>query len=208
MTSGPRVRDPADPPTPPPPSLPRRLLARLRGPVGRLRGPGRLLRGAGRRLRAHARHALVIGVVTSVVGALATLAAEQLPKLFEDPPATCPGAGCDGRNPTATGCAADALTYEPAVGNPVRLHLRYSKRCGAVWGRMVAGVAGDMVTVSVTGGSSRSASINYGHDIFTPMASVGGTFRVRFCAVPTTSPNRTRSWVKYCFEGTQAAAWD
>ncbi|MER6048115.1 DUF2690 domain-containing protein [Streptomyces sp. NPDC001793] len=211
MTSGPDVRDPADPPTPPSPSLPRRLRARLGGVGRRLRarlhGVGRRLRGAGRWLRAHARHALVVGVVTSVVGALATFAAAQLPKLYEDPPPSCPGAGCDGKDPQATGCGVDATTFEPTEGNPVRLHLRYSRRCGAVWGRITAGAVGDTVTVSVQGGASRSALISANHDVFTPMASVGDTFRVRFCAVPTSDPGRSRSWVKYCFEATEASAW-
>ncbi|WP_102924364.1 DUF2690 domain-containing protein [Streptomyces noursei] len=201
MTSGPDVRDPADPPTPPSPSLPRRLRARLRD-------VGWRLRGAGRWLRAHARHALVVGVATSVVGALATFAVDQLPKLYQDPPPRCPGAGCEGKDPQSTGCGVEAATFEPAVGNPVRLHLRYSKRCGAVWARIVAGAVGDSVTVSVTGGSSRSAFIASNHDVFTPMTSVGGTFRVRFCAVPTTNPNRSRSWVKYCFEASEASPWE
>ncbi|MFF2810992.1 DUF2690 domain-containing protein [Streptomyces sp. NPDC058000] len=201
MTNGPDARDPADPPTPPPPSLLRRLRT-LRRDVGSR------LRGAGRWLRAHARHALVVGVATSVVGALATFAVDQLPKLYEEPPPGCPGAGCDGKDPQSTGCGVDAATFEPAEGNPVRLHLRYSKRCGAVWGRIVAGAVGDEVTVSVPGGSPRSAFIASHHDVFTPMASVGGTFRVRFCAVPTNDPNRSRSWVKYCFEATETSGWD
>ncbi|WP_411121710.1 hypothetical protein [Streptomyces sp. x-19] len=72
----------------------------------------------------------------------------------------------------------------------------------------MAGTVGDEVTVSASGGSSRSAFIATYHDVFTPMVSVGGTFRVRFCAVPTNSPDRSRSWVKYCFEATEASAWD
>ncbi|MFK0292198.1 DUF2690 domain-containing protein [Streptomyces sp. NPDC090442] len=201
MSSGPDLRDPGDPPTRPSPSLRRRLRTGLRD-------LGSRCRGAGRWLRAHARHALVVGVVTSVVGALATFGVSQLPKLYEKPPPSCPGAGCDGKDPNATGCGVDAVTYEPAAGNPVRLHLRYSKRCGAVWGRIVAGGVGDEVTVSVTGGSSRSAFIASYHDVYTPMASVGDTFRARFCAVPTNSPNRSGSWVKYCFEATQVSTWD
>ncbi|WP_411121603.1 DUF2690 domain-containing protein [Streptomyces sp. x-19] len=107
--------------------MPRRLRTALRD-------AGSRLRGAGRWLRAHARHALVVGVATSVVGALATFAVDQLPKLFEEPPPGCPGAGCDGKDPQSTGCGVDATSFEPAQGNPVHLHLRYSKRCGAVWG--------------------------------------------------------------------------
>lgn len=205
-THGPPDSDPPDneptDPIEPLPSLPRRAWARVCGAWVRLRGAGRWLRG-------HARHALVVGVITAVVGALATLAADQLPKLFEDPPPGCPGAGCDNKDPNKTGgCAADAATWEPEEGNPVRVQLRYSKDCGAVWGRIVNGMPGDMVTLRVADGAARSASIDYNHDKYTAMASVGTTFRVRLCAVPSTSPNRTAKWVKYCFEATERSAWD
>ncbi|MGY5080031.1 DUF2690 domain-containing protein [Streptomyces nigrescens] len=166
------------------------------------------LRGAGRWLRVHARHALVVGVVTAVAGALATVGADQLPKLFEEPPPGCPGAGCDGKSPKDSGCAYDATTWEPKEGNPVRIHLRYSKSCGAVWGRIVNGEPGDMVTLRVSGGAARSASIDYRHDKYTTMATVGPTFRVRLCAVPMTGPRRTVTWVKYCFEATEHVPWE
>ncbi|MEU8918329.1 DUF2690 domain-containing protein [Streptomyces nigrescens] len=166
------------------------------------------LRGAGRWLRVHARHALVVGVITAVAGALATVGADQLPKLFEEPPPGCPGAGCDGKSPKDSGCAYDATTWEPKEGNPVRIHLRYSESCGAVWGRIVNGEPGDMVTLRVSGGAARSASIDYRHDKYTTMATVGPTFRVRLCAVPTTIPRRTVTWVKYCFEATEHVPWE
>lgn len=204
-THGPPQPDPADnnptPPTEPPPSLLRRAWARLCGAWVRLGG-------AGRWLRAHARHALVVGVITAVVGALATVAADQLPKLFEDPPPPCPGAGCENKDPNKTaGCAADAATWEPKEGNPVRVQLRYSKVCGAVWGRIVNGEPGDMVTLQVTGGAARSASIDYGHDKYTSMAIVATTFRVRLCAVPSTNPNAAAKWVTYCYEATEHSFW-
>ncbi|ARF55806.1 DUF2690 domain-containing protein [Streptomyces gilvosporeus] len=166
------------------------------------------LRATGRWLRRHARHAMVVGVVTAVVGALATVAADQLPKLFEDPPPPCPGAGCDGKSPKSDGCAADAVTWEPTEGNVARIQLRYSKRCGAVWGRIVNGEPGDMVTISVTDGSSRSASIATYHDVYTRMATVGDTFRVRFCAEPGSYTGHTGNWVKYCFEATEHTEWN
>ncbi|MFG2829903.1 DUF2690 domain-containing protein [Streptomyces sp. NPDC048434] len=190
----PALAPPDSDPTSPSPSLPQRARARLRG--------------VGPWLRAHARHALVVGVVTAIAGALATVGADQLPKLFAEPPPGCPGAGCDGRNPKDTACAYDAVTWEPTVGNPVRIQLRYSKDCGDVWGRIVNGEPGDMVTLRVAGGSARSASIDYNHDKYTAMTTVGSAFRVRLCAVPSTSPHRIGKWIKYCFEATEHAAWD
>ncbi|MFI7099867.1 DUF2690 domain-containing protein [Streptomyces sp. NPDC050161] len=162
------------------------------------------IRAVGHWLRTHARHTLVVGVVTAVVGALAPIV---LPPLFTDPPPACPGAGCDGKSPKGQ-CSADATTWTPTDGNPVKLHLRYSPACGAVWGRIINGEPGDMVTIQVTGGSSRSASIDYNHDKFTDMATVGKTFRVRLCAVPSTSPNRTGKWVRYCYWATEHSTWE
>ncbi|MFF4952733.1 DUF2690 domain-containing protein [Streptomyces chattanoogensis] len=159
----------------------------------------------GRRLRAHARHALVVGVITAVLG---PLAGYLVPKLFEDPPPPCPGAGCDGKNPKDYGCAADVTSWTPPGGNPVGVQLRYSKRCGAVWGRITRGEPGDTVTVQVTGGSSRSASIDYGPDQYTKMARVGAGFRVRLCAEPSAGPDRKRSWVRYCFQATEHSPWN
>lgn len=190
----PREPHPGPGPDAPHEPLPHRVWARLRG--------------AGRWLRVHTRHALVVGVVTAVAGALATVGADQLPKLFDEPPPGCPGAGCDGKSPKDSGCAYDAATWEPKEGNPVRIHLRYSKICGAVWGRIVNGEPGDMVTLRVSGGAARSASIDYRHDKYTTMATVGPTFRVRLCAVPMTSPRRTVTWVKYCFEATERVPWE
>ncbi|MEU9113868.1 DUF2690 domain-containing protein [Streptomyces sp. NPDC048483] len=165
------------------------------------------IRAAGRWLRAHARHALVVGVITAVLGPLATY---LVPKLLEDPPPPpppCPGAGCEGKSPKDSVCGADLVTWEPTEGNVAQIQLRYSKKCGAVWGRILNGEPGDMVTISVAGGSSRSASIDINHDKFTNMASVRSTFRVRFCAVPGSTPSHTGTWVKYCFEATERAEW-
>ncbi|MCB5911278.1 hypothetical protein [Streptomyces pinistramenti] len=129
----------------------------------------------GRRLREHLRHALVVGVVTAVVGALAPLV---LPPLFQDPPPACPGA--------------------PAVQPVLRGRAGPARQGGAR----------RMVTVQVTGGSSRGASVDYGTEKFTDVATVGTTFRVRFCAVPSTHPNRRGKWVRYCYEATERSAWE
>ncbi|TSB21669.1 DUF2690 domain-containing protein [Streptomyces benahoarensis] len=172
-------------------------------PVGRFAA---WIGAGGRRLRAHARHTLVVAVAAAVAGALVPPGVEAIQKAFEDPPPGCPGAGCDGKSPAGE-CSADAVTWEPQAGNPARIHLRYSASCGAVWGRIVNGEPGDMVTIRVRGGSSRSAVINYNHDKYTAMATVGRTFRVRLCAVPSTSTHRAGKWVTYCFEGTERSDW-
>ncbi|MER7024358.1 MULTISPECIES: DUF2690 domain-containing protein [Streptomyces] len=205
LGAAPLALDPpaADPPVLDPPAADPPGGARP-GPGGRF---GARMRAAGRWLRAHAGHTLVVAVAAAVAGALVPPGVEALRQAFEEPPPGCPGAGCDGKSPAAQ-CSADAVTWEPKAGNPVRIQLRHSASCGAVWGRIVNGEPGDTVTIRVRGGSSRSAVINFGHDKYTDMATVGRTFRVRVCAVPSTAAHRVGKWVTYCFEGTDRSDWE
>ncbi|UQA94800.1 DUF2690 domain-containing protein [Streptomyces halobius] len=192
----PNPSDPADAPDEPDPPSNASLLHR----------GGDRLRRIGRWLRVHAKHALVV----AVVGALIPVAADQIPELFEAPPPACPGPGCDGQSPKNHGCAADVATWEPTEGegNIARIQLRYSRKCDAVWGRILNGEPGDVVSISVVGGSSRSASIDINHDKYTDMATVGETFRVRLCAEPGGVRGHTGTWVKYCFVATERSAWN
>jgi hypothetical protein len=59
--------------------------------------------------------------------------------------AACYGSGCDGLDPQATGCYADAITPAGAGtiwAGGVKLELRYSPSCGANWARMTPGQFG------------------------------------------------------------------
>ncbi|MEV5597446.1 DUF2690 domain-containing protein [Streptomyces sp. NPDC052496] len=180
---------------------------------GQEEGAERRARGrrAWRWLRDHSTHALLVAVAAAVVGGVVpVLVTGALQDWLSPPPpapATCPGAGCDGKDSQEEGCSADAVTWLPPQHNPVSLHVRYSKRCGAVWGRITAAEVGDVVTVRVEDGSARSAVVEYGTDQYTSMASVGSTFRATACAEPTTSASRTRRWHKYCIVVTDTTAW-
>ncbi|MEU7151733.1 DUF2690 domain-containing protein [Streptomyces sp. NPDC045456] len=162
-------------------------------------------------LREHSTHALLVAIAAAVVGGVVpVLLTGALQDWLSPPPpapAPCPGAGCDGKDPQKEGCSADAVTWLPPKDNPVSLHVRHSKRCGAVWGRITRAEVGDVVTVRVEGGSARSAVVEYGKDQYTPMASVGETFRATACAEPTISAKRTGSWRKYCIVVTDTTAW-
>lgn len=63
--------------------------------------------------------------------------------------AACTGNGCDGKDPNAEGCAADAYTVDVKIlpNQQKWVELRYSPRCGTNWAR--------------TG-----SSIPYSHDAF------------------------------------------
>ncbi len=53
---------------------------------------------------------------------------------------TCSGNGCNGQNPAATGCEADAYTVQTAVFSNSYVELRYSPTCGTNWGRVTSKV--------------------------------------------------------------------
>ncbi|MFV8126985.1 DUF2690 domain-containing protein [Streptomyces syringium] len=155
--------------------------------------------------------AMTLSVVTVVLGSF--LAAFFAGVFTPDPPGEpkalpCPGKGCEGKSPQKTGgCTTDAKTYHPPGNNPASLHMRYSKRCGAVWARVTAGEVGDEVTVSVTGGGAQTAVVETYNDQFTPMTLVGERFKARACAVPTSADPRKGTWKKYCIEATEHMPW-
>jgi len=54
------------------------------------------------------------------------------------PQVTCSGNGCNGKDPEATGCAADAYTVQTAVLSSSFVELRFSPTCGTNWGRVLS----------------------------------------------------------------------
>ncbi|MFJ9031644.1 DUF2690 domain-containing protein [Streptomyces sp. NPDC102274] len=143
--------------------------------------------------------------VGAVAGAVLTPLGEHWIKTLLDEP-TCPGEACEGKNPQNQGCAEDARTFKPTVGNPAVLQIRYSEECEAVWARIEQGNKGDLVTVAVTGGTKRTAEIEYGNDKFTNMvATTDGEFEVSACAVPKSNGEST--YETYCVRATEATAW-
>ncbi|WP_367126310.1 DUF2690 domain-containing protein [Streptomyces phytohabitans] len=120
-------------------------------------------------------------------------------------PSSCPGSGCGGKAPQSAGCDADAVSLEPPRDNPVRLMVRYSERCDAVWAKVIRARAGDKVTIRVAGGDAESEVVNYGRDQYTRMTYAPGSFTATACAVPSTQSPRT--WTKYCTEAEPRSPW-
>lgn len=167
----------------------------------------RRLRDAVRRHKAVAWVGGLAGVAAvGWAGAVGTGLAERM--FADDPPATCPGADCDGRNPENAACGADAFSYFPQENNPIALQIRHSPDCHAVWGRIAAGEVGDVVTTEVAGGPVREARIAFSRDVFTRMTKVDNTgFQVTVCATPTTGRERAGDWEPYCIHATQDSPW-
>ncbi|MGW4195457.1 DUF2690 domain-containing protein [Streptomyces sp. NPDC005004] len=95
----------------------------------------------------------------------------------------CAGASCAGKDAEAMGCSgARVATVSSAVVGTVTLEVRYSRICGAAWGRITGAAPGDRVRVLV-GGERHGAVTEAGDTIaYTPMVTVEQASGVRACA--------------------------
>ncbi|WP_354643777.1 DUF2690 domain-containing protein [Kitasatospora camelliae] len=99
------------------------------------------------------------------IGVLAGVGALALSALVGVSPAHaavgCYGSGCNGKDPQALGCYADAYTGSQVTTDDGRLlQLRYSPACGAAWGRLLQSYVGDYVAVTSSTGLSYSAYVS------------------------------------------------
>lgn len=97
----------------------------------------------------------------------------------------CVGAGCTGKDAEAMGCTTDAgavTTAKTATVGTTVVEVRYSKTCGAAWGRITTGVAGDSVQVSA-GTAKETDTITASGDAiaYTPMVAVKDAGEAKAC---------------------------
>ncbi|GGR97021.1 hypothetical protein GCM10010269_39770 [Streptomyces humidus] len=99
--------------------------------------------------------------------------------------ARCGGSDCTGRDAEATGCGGDlAATAKTATVGATLVEVRYSRTCGAAWGRITPAAPGD--TVAVTAGSvRRTGHVPTPGDplAYTPMVAVNSADEATACAV-------------------------
>ncbi|MFF1276482.1 DUF2690 domain-containing protein [Streptomyces marokkonensis] len=70
------------------------------------------------------------------------------------PGVECSGESCDGKDAEVMGCSGDLVTTaETATVGTTTVEVRYSKTCGAAWGRITQATQGD--TVEITSGTSK-----------------------------------------------------
>jgi hypothetical protein len=107
------------------------------------------------------------------------------------PGVKCTGAACTGRDAESMGCTGDVVTTARSVtvGGAV-LELRYSRICGAAWGRITQAARGDRVQV-VVGARSETGTITSAGDTiaYTPMSAVADAAQAEAC-VTTASGRR------------------
>ncbi|MFG3088568.1 DUF2690 domain-containing protein [Streptomyces antibioticus] len=96
----------------------------------------------------------------------------------------CGGAACTGRDAEEMGCSGDlVVTARSATVGTVLVEVRYSRTCGAAWGRIVQAAPGDSVRVTV-GTTRQTARITTTGDTiaYTPMIAVPNPARATACA--------------------------
>ncbi|MER6789963.1 DUF2690 domain-containing protein, partial [Streptomyces sp. NPDC000658] len=97
----------------------------------------------------------------------------------------CGGSDCTGRDAQTTGCSGGlAATAKTATVGATRVEVRYSRTCGAAWGRITPAGPGD--TVTVTAGSVRrtgQVSTPGATIAYTPMVAVSSANEATACAV-------------------------
>ncbi|MFE1755605.1 helix-turn-helix domain-containing protein [Streptomyces anandii] len=100
------------------------------------------------------------------------------------PGVKCAGASCTGKDAESMGCSGDLVTTARSVTvGTALLEVRYSRTCGAAWGRITRAAQGDEVRV-VAGGRQETGTITAAGDTiaYTPMIAVGDADRAKACA--------------------------
>ncbi|MFD4503345.1 DUF2690 domain-containing protein [Streptomyces sp. NPDC058457] len=96
----------------------------------------------------------------------------------------CAGAGCTGKDAEAMGCSGDLVTTAKTVAvGATTLEVRYSRTCGAAWGRITGAAQGDSVRVTAGTTTERGSITATGDTIaYTPMVAVRDAAQAKACA--------------------------
>lgn len=98
----------------------------------------------------------------------------------------CAGASCTGKDAEAMGCTKDTAavtTAKTAVVGTATVEVRYSKTCGAAWGRITQAAQGDSVRVTAGGAKEDDSITQAGDNIaYTPMVAVKDAGEAKACA--------------------------
>lgn len=141
--------------------------------------------------------ALVVGLLTGFLlgapgkdketkaGPSPTTTAQATP---QGPPG-CRGAACDGKDVMAMGCHADGKVVRTTYIQGVRVELRLSPSCRAVWGRISNGMLKDSVRVFDGTGREQAAAVRWGQDTYTAMVATDDAEKITVCGAVTPGRN-------------------
>ncbi|MEU6403474.1 DUF2690 domain-containing protein [Streptomyces sp. NPDC046985] len=99
------------------------------------------------------------------------------------PGVECVGGGCTGKDAEATGCSGElASTARSVIVGGTLVEVRYSKTCGAAWGRITRAAPGDRVRLTA-GARVETDTVGRAGDnlAYTPMVAVPDARRARAC---------------------------
>jgi len=116
----------------------------------------------------------------------ATNSPSSSPHLAPLPPGVkCTGTACVGKDAEAMGCGGDRVTTaESATVAGRRVEVRYSRVCGAAWGRVLGAAPGDVVQV-LAGKARQHGDVTVAGDTisYTPMVAVRTPTEARACVL-------------------------
>ncbi|GAB1327975.1 hypothetical protein ACE1SV_23140 [Streptomyces sennicomposti] len=135
---------------------------------------------------------LVMGVVFYVTGGIGggksgraggTPSPSASKSVSPPPGVKCVGAGCTGKDAETTGCSrAQVTTTRSITVGTTLVEVRYSKTCGAAWGRITQAAQGDRVRFKA-GAREESDTVETAGDTiaYTPMVAVTDTTQATAC---------------------------
>ncbi|MFH8221470.1 DUF2690 domain-containing protein [Streptomyces sp. NPDC018057] len=106
-------------------------------------------------------------------------------------PVGCTRAGCTAKDPAAMGCSRDGQTLALIRDEEMVIELRYSRACGAAWGRITYAKPKAVVDVNDSEGISEASPVHWGNDVYSPMTELSGTRTAWACGTPPDGKNRT-----------------
>ncbi|MEV6109023.1 DUF2690 domain-containing protein [Streptomyces sp. NPDC051940] len=95
---------------------------------------------------------------------------------------TCQGSGCTGKDPENSGCGGEnAETTDDLFLGGAYVEVRFSKLCGAVWGRVTDAATGSVVRLEAGAGRVRQITVDRSGEGYTPMEAVESPAGIRTC---------------------------
>ncbi|MEU6575015.1 DUF2690 domain-containing protein [Streptomyces sp. NPDC046805] len=95
----------------------------------------------------------------------------------------CAGAACTGKDAERMGCSGNLVTTaRTATVGTTTVEVRYSRTCGAAWGRITGAAQGDQVGIVAGRASQKGAIAEAGDTIaYTPMVAVKDAAEAKAC---------------------------
>ncbi|MET9149478.1 DUF2690 domain-containing protein [Streptomyces sp. NPDC004042] len=106
-------------------------------------------------------------------------------------PVGCTRAGCTAKDPAAMGCSRDGQTLALIRNEEMVIELRYSRACGAAWGRITYAKPKAVVDVNNSEGTSEASPVHWGNDVYSPMTELSGTRTAWACGTQPDGKSRT-----------------